>query len=193
MGISNPGAAGASINPTQRNAEKQLNAREAIKDIQSGIDAMESATQIFDSEAQGVNAKMVKGQLDGEGHQGPKQADSKEARNTSGLDAYAASVAATDELEKKKKAKKLQTFSEKMETLESMGEVIDPENVPEEEKGIFQTFLKNLGTIKQLRKKLKDLKREREALEAQLESMRVEMKRDNNSDNQSDSQNKGQK
>lgn len=169
MAIGNPGAAGAgNVNPAQQNAQAQQTANQVAKQLESATDAMKAVTEVFDTEAQGVGSKQVK-QSSGDSQQSG-QAVKDGSHSATGSEAYAASIAANEELEKKKRKKKIQSWEEKMATLESMGEVLDPEDVPKEEQGIVKNFLKNLHTIRDLRGKLKKLKNEREQLEAMLEA-----------------------
>ena len=174
----NPGAVGG-VNPAHQNTQAQQQAQHLSQQVEAATDAMQRAAEVFDTEAQGVNAKQVKSQLSGESVNTATK-NKKDSHSPTTSAAYAASVSAQEELERKKRKKKIQSWEEKMEMLESMGEVIDPEDVPEEEQGIIQTFLKNLGTIRELRGKLKRIKKEREQLEALLEANKNTVKSQEN-------------
>ncbi|MSR88303.1 MAG: hypothetical protein EXS67_01440 [Candidatus Margulisbacteria bacterium] len=133
--------------------------------IQGAMDAMKDAMKLFDNEAQGVSKSQIKGS---KVEQHVPDAKSDVTKGTLFAEAIVALEKSEDvDLKKKEKKKHWETQLDKLAELEG---ALDANEVPKEDQGIIQQFFDNMSKIRTLRRRLKQVKEEKEALKRIIEA-----------------------
>ena len=133
--------------------------------IKGALDAMKDAMNVFDNESQGVSKNQIKGSKV-EQH----VADTKSNVAKGSLFAEAiVGVQKSDDLDLKKKKKKT-PWEAQLDKLAELEGALDLNEVPKEEQGIIQQFFDNMSKIRTLRRRLKQVKEEKEALKRIIEA-----------------------
>lgn len=150
--------------PINQKPIQQSSQKADASPVKAAMEAMTEAMEIFDTEVQGVTKDQIKKDV-------PQNSlttqQTKEKTPSSFIpEGAVAAMVDDDELDikkKKEKKEKLSKFEEKMNELDGLSQVLDPEKLKtEEEKGILEKFKENLKTIRNLRRELKQTREQKE-------------------------------
>ncbi len=138
--------------------------------IETAISTFNEVVRSFDDEAQGVSRSQIglKNKNAVDDHSSTQKTDSPTG-SAAEIWAAAASEADSNDTIKKKKKKTITILEKKMAEMEALEGMIDETQVEEEERGIIKEFFKNMSTLRQLKRKLKEIDQQKEYYTRMLE------------------------